>query len=41
MATLSEIKDALTILEPNEQITLLHCTSDYPAAMEEVNLRAM
>jgi N,N'-diacetyllegionaminate synthase len=41
MATLNGIKDALTILEPNEQITLLHCTSDYPAAMEEVNLRAM
>lgn len=41
MATLDEIKEALAILEPNDQITLLHCTSDYPAVMKEVNLNAM
>ena len=41
MATPNEIKEALAILEPNDQITLLHCTSDYPAAMKDVNLNAM
>jgi N,N'-diacetyllegionaminate synthase len=41
MATMKEIEDALAILEPNDEITLLHCTSDYPAAMKDVNLKAM
>lgn len=45
MADLNEIKDALNILT-NEglklnDITVLHCTTEYPAPIEEVNLRAM
>ncbi len=45
MATLGEVEDALGILEaagtPFENITLLHCTTEYPAPDETVNLRAM
>ncbi len=45
MATLGEIDAALTALEdagtPRGRITVLHCTTDYPAAMADVNLRAM
>lgn len=45
MATLGEIEEALGALTAAgtapEQITLLHCTTEYPAPMEEVNLRAM
>ncbi|MFN9622330.1 MAG: N-acetylneuraminate synthase [Cyanobacteriota bacterium] len=45
MASLAEIKAALDVLEqrgtPRSQITVLHCTSEYPAPPEEVNLRAM
>ncbi len=45
MSSLGEIEKALDVLENNgsnlEQITLLHCTSDYPAPFEDVNLRAM
>jgi N,N'-diacetyllegionaminate synthase len=45
MANLGEIEAALTVLEqtgtPRSQITLLHCTTEYPARPEEVNLRAM
>ena len=45
MANLGEIEAALKVLEeagtPRSQITVLHCTTDYPAAPEEVNLRAM
>jgi N,N'-diacetyllegionaminate synthase len=41
IATLKEIEDALAVLEPNDEITLLHCTSDYPAVMKDVNLKAM
>ena len=45
MATLSEIKDALKILEEagvlRKKITILHCNTDYPAPMVDVNLKAM
>ena len=45
MSTIQEIGEALAILESagalRSQITVLHCTSEYPAPMHEVNLRAM
>ena len=45
MAELDEISEAITCLEaaglPKDKITLLHCTTEYPAPIEEVNLRAM
>ena len=45
MSTMEEIGDALSILEqtglPRAQITVLHCTTEYPTPMGEVNLRAM
>lgn len=45
MATLGEIEVAIGALQgvgvPLEQITLLHCTTEYPAPPEEVNLLAM
>ncbi len=45
MANLGEIEAALTVLEQGgtsrSQITMLHCTTEYPAPFEEVNLRAM
>jgi len=45
MSTLSDIEAALLALEMSglsrDQITLLHCTTEYPAPPYEVNLRAM
>jgi N,N'-diacetyllegionaminate synthase len=45
MSTMKEIGEALLILElsglPRAQITVLHCTTEYPTPMDEVNLRAM
>ncbi|MES3037939.1 MAG: N-acetylneuraminate synthase [Bdellovibrionota bacterium] len=45
MATMEEIEDAVRVLAEQgtkkENITVLHCTTDYPAKMEDVNLRAM
>lgn len=45
MATLGEIEDAIDILEkagtPRERITVLHCNTEYPTPMIDVNLRAM
>tara|TARA_Y100000589_G_scaffold143221_1_gene136688 strand:+ start:369 stop:1364 length:996 start_codon:yes stop_codon:yes gene_type:complete len=45
MATMKEVKDALLVLIHNgltkEDITILHCNTDYPTNMEDVNLRAM
>ena len=45
MADLDEIEVALVILEtagtPRQRITILHCTTEYPTPMKEVNLRAM
>lgn len=45
MAEMNEIKAAIDILLraglPKEQLTLLHATTEYPAPMNEVNLKAM
>jgi N,N'-diacetyllegionaminate synthase len=45
MSDLAEIQAALAALEqsgtPRSQITVLQCTTEYPAPMAEVNLRAM
>jgi N,N'-diacetyllegionaminate synthase len=45
MSTLGEIESALAVLEaagtPRSRITVLHCNTDYPTPMEDVNLRAM
>ncbi|MGI4814676.1 MAG: N-acetylneuraminate synthase [Janthinobacterium lividum] len=45
MAKLGEVEDALDTLEsagvPLENITVMHCTTEYPAPADEVNLRAM
>ncbi|BAI79864.1 N-acetylneuraminate synthase [Deferribacter desulfuricans SSM1] len=45
MAELGEIEDALDILMENgtkrEDITVLHCNTEYPTPMEDVNLKAM
>lgn len=45
MATEDEIETAIEVLTrfgtPQSAITLLHCTTEYPAPKDEVNLRAM
>ena len=43
MATLDEVRAALKALHENGcgQITLLHCTTEYPAPYQDVNLSAM
>lgn len=45
MATMGEIEAAIEVLEqsgtPRARITILHCTSEYPTPMCDVNLRAM
>jgi N-acetylneuraminate synthase len=45
MAHLGEIEAAIDVLEQagttRNQITVLHCTTEYPAPLDEVNLRAM
>jgi len=45
MSTMDEIGSALRILAnsgtPKNAITVLHCTTEYPTPMPEVNLRAM
>ena len=45
MANLGEVEKAMDVLVESgtlrEKITLLHCTSDYPAPFEDVNLKAM
>jgi N,N'-diacetyllegionaminate synthase len=48
MADLQEVVDAVSVVqdvwnsnEYNGLLTILHCTSNYPAAPEDVNLRAM
>jgi N,N'-diacetyllegionaminate synthase len=45
MATLGEIEAAMEVLEaagtPRTQITVLHCNTEYPTPMQDVNLRAM
>lgn len=42
MANMEEVREAVeTILSINNQLVLLHCTTNYPTALNEVNLRAM
>lgn len=45
MADLGEIEDALDVLEssgtPRDKITVLHCNTEYPTPMKDVNLKAM
>jgi N,N'-diacetyllegionaminate synthase len=45
MATLGEIESAIRAIEesgtPRSALTVLHCTTEYPASMKDVNLRAM
>ena len=45
MATLGEIEAALEAVEtagtPRTHITMLHCNTEYPTPMQDVNLRAM
>lgn len=43
MCTMKDIEDAMKVLKDNKcgEITLLHCTTEYPAPYEDVNLKAM
>jgi N,N'-diacetyllegionaminate synthase len=45
MATLKEVQDALNVLldagAQKNEITILHCNTEYPTPMEDVNLKAM
>jgi len=43
MATLGEVEEALNVTRNGgvEDVILLHCVSNYPARIEDVNLRAM
>ena len=43
MCELEEVKEAVKVLKDNGagEITLLHCTTEYPAPYEDVNLKAM
>lgn len=45
MSNLGEIESAIEAIEragtPRHLITILHCTTEYPTSMEDVNLRAM
>lgn len=43
MSTLEEVADAVELLQSHgaDKLTLLHCTSQYPAPIDDVNLRAM
>ena len=45
MSTLGDIEAAIEVLEnagtPRAKITVLHCTTEYPTPMRDVNLRAM
>ena len=43
MATLSEVQNAVRVIkeEGNNQLILLHCTTNYPSSVSDANLRAM
>lgn len=43
MSTLEEVEEAFIVLKSNGagKITLLHCTTNYPTPMKDVNLKAM
>ncbi len=43
MCTMEEIEEAVNVLRENgtEELSLLHCNTEYPTPFEDVNLRAM
>ena len=43
MSTIEEIRETVNVLNSNGagEITLLHCTTEYPTPMKDVNLKAM
>ncbi len=43
MCTIQEVKDAVSVLKKagTAEITLLHCNTQYPTPMQDVNLKAM
>lgn len=43
MSTMEEVETAVSVLRTNgaPDVTVLHCTTEYPAPIEDVNLRAM
>jgi N-acetylneuraminate synthase len=45
MSTLEEVRDAITVLQnngiTNNNLTVLHCNTEYPTPMSDVNLNAM
>lgn len=43
MSDLKEVRDAVSVLQAHgsRDITVLHCNTEYPTSMEDVNLRAM
>lgn len=43
MATLAEVKEAVSAIKKagNNKIIVLHCTTNYPCPLDEVNLRSM
>lgn len=43
MSTLGEVEKAIEVIKStgNEKVMIMHCTTDYPTALEDVNLRAM
>ncbi len=45
MSSMTEIEDAVNLFQEQgigmEQITILHCNTEYPTPMEDVNLKAM
>lgn len=42
MSTLEEVKTAFNLISKNvEKISILHCTSEYPAPLKDVNLRVI
>ncbi|WP_022761347.1 N-acetylneuraminate synthase [Butyrivibrio sp. AD3002] len=43
MCTMDEVADAVKVLEENGtgKLTILHCTTNYPTPMKDVNLKAM
>lgn len=41
MCTLEEIQDAVDVLGDETKISILHCTTDYPAAFDTLNLKVI
>ncbi|SHK17318.1 N-acetylneuraminate synthase [Clostridium cavendishii DSM 21758] len=43
MSTLGEVEKAIDVINStgNQNIKIMHCTTDYPTAVEDVNLKAM